>query len=98
MRYFTLNPEYENDPACVDQKCCDDLNRLEQTLRTVKDILCKAEITSYAFEKYPDYDVTYAYSSAFHGIARVLKDLDDKLDEMNRRWEMPTYMNETIIK
>lgn len=98
MRYFTLNPEYENHPAHIDQKCCDDLNRLEQALRTVKDILGKAEIESYSFEKYPDYDVTYAYSSAFHGIARVLKDLDDKLDEMNSRWEMPTYMSETIVK
>ena len=98
MRYFTLNPEYENHQSRVDQKCCDDLNRLEQALRTVKDILGKAEIESYAFEKYPDYDVTYAYSSAFHGIARVLKDLDDKLDEMNRMWEMPTDINETIVK
>ena len=85
-----------NQPAYSYQ--IDDLNRLEQALRTVKDILGKAEIESYAFKKYPDYDVTYAYSSAFHGITRVLKDLDDKLDEMNRMWEMPTDINETIVK
>lgn len=51
MRYFTLNPEYENNPTCIDQKCCDDLNHLEQTLCTVKDTLGKVEIESYAFEK-----------------------------------------------